>query len=286
MTSPRSRRPHRPPAAILAVFAAVATTIVLAAPAAGQDDDTWLRRGLDLERRLLVQDLAAAEQAQVAVTEARTAVDQAVAAIRQSTEAGAAPADLAAGATALAQARGLLAAADQGAAQALASLDERVRRIVLMNRLLGTGPPPAVPDVLTGPWGVTITPTDLEGVFRLQQNGTVVGGTYRLENGRTGSLRGTYVAGRLRLERIDTQSGLDAIFEAEVLPAEGRLVGTWRPTILSSGGPGGGDWIGLRGEAAVEALEEEDVLEDLEDAEAGPDEEIPAGPDGDEEAGP
>ena len=51
-----------------------------------------------------------------------------------------------------------------------------------------------------------------EGVAHLNQRGTLVEGTYSLSGGFSGSFRGTFVAGKVRLERIDSQYGFAAIY--------------------------------------------------------------------------
>jgi hypothetical protein len=78
----------------------------------------------------------------------------------------------------------------------------------------------------------------------LQQQGTLVSGTYALSGGFSGSFRGTLVAGKVRLERIDSQIGFAAIFYGRLL-GQGRnlrLQGNWEATQLASGLPSNGNW--------------------------------------------
>jgi len=83
-----------------------------------------------------------------------------------------------------------------------------------------------------------------EGLVYLQQQGTLVSGTYALSGGFTGSLRGTFVSGRVRLERVDSQIGFAAIFYGR-LADRGQnptLQGNWEATQLASGLPSRGSW--------------------------------------------
>lgn len=144
-------------------------------------------------------------------------------------------------------------------ASADSRLEEVRRRIVLqlrrtlalrlaMAELTGiesTEPRPG--DPVTGAWLVTIVPSGATGRFDLELDGTLVTGTYRLDSGDHGSLRGTYVAERLKLERIDSQAGFDMIFEVMLEPGADRIAGSWRATLLSSSGAAGGAWSASRG---------------------------------------
>ncbi len=103
---------------------------------------------------------------------------------------------------------------------------------------------------LTGTWRLVVEPGQ-DGTAYFQQQGTLVTGTYSLTGGFTGSFRGTLVAGKVRLERIDSQIGFAAIFYGRLI-GQGRnlrLQGNWEATELASGlasaglernqGPGG-----------------------------------------------
>jgi hypothetical protein len=87
----------------------------------------------------------------------------------------------------------------------------------------------------------------------LQQQGTLVTGTYSLSGGFSGSFRGTFVAGKVRLERIDSQYGFAAIFYGRPVGRgrNARLQGNWEATQLASGLPSLGTW------SATRILEEE-----------------------------
>ena len=105
---------------------------------------------------------------------------------------------------------------------------------------------------LTGSWRLAVEPGQ-EGVVYLQQQGTLVAGTYSLSGGFSGSFRGTFVAGKVRLERIDSQYGFAAIFYGRLIGRgrNARLQGNWEATQLASGLPSLGSW------SATRILEEE-----------------------------
>lgn len=101
--------------------------------------------------------------------------------------------------------------------------------------------------VLDGPWDITVQP-GLTGKIFLVQHGTLVSGTYEFSGGWTGSLRGTLVANKVRLERIDSQLGFAAIFYGELnLGAEPNVIrGRWEATQLATGMPSAGGWRAKR----------------------------------------
>ncbi len=100
---------------------------------------------------------------------------------------------------------------------------------------------------LTGAWQFVVEP-DQEGIAYLQQQGTLVTGTYSLSGGFTGSYRGTFVAGKVRLERIDSQYGFAAIYYGRLVGRgrNARLQGNWEATQLASGLPSRGTWTATR----------------------------------------
>lgn len=101
-------------------------------------------------------------------------------------------------------------------------------------------------DPISGRWRVEVNPGGATGVFHLQLHGALVQGSYEMDGGGRGSLRGTYVAGTLRLDRIDAQRGFDSIFEGRVDGSRGEIVGFWQPTLLSPGGVAGGEWTAFK----------------------------------------
>jgi hypothetical protein len=100
---------------------------------------------------------------------------------------------------------------------------------------------------LTGTWQLAVEPGQ-EGIAYIQQQGTLVTGTYALSGGFSGSFRGTFVAGKVRLERIDSQYGFAAIFYGRLVGRgrNARLQGNWEATQLASGLPSMGSWTARR----------------------------------------
>ncbi len=127
-------------------------------------------------------------------------------------------------------------------------IGERVRRIaalreeILRRREAGK----SAEDPLSGRWDVIVNPGPSRGVFRLVLDGTLVWGEYTLEGGFRGSLRGTFVADRLSLERIDSELGLDARFWGALNRSQKKITGTWEQTALAPAvGPVAGSWTAV-----------------------------------------
>lgn len=120
------------------------------------------------------------------------------------------------------------------------------RAVVEAARALGTAERSAN-DLLTGTWSLIVQP-GLEGTAYLVQQGTLISGTYELSGGWTGSFRGTLVANKVRLERIDSQLGFAAIFYGGVSESEDTVViqGRWEATQLATGMPSAGGWNARR----------------------------------------
>ena len=100
---------------------------------------------------------------------------------------------------------------------------------------------------LNGAWRLVVEPGQ-EGVAHFQQQGTLVTGTYSLSGGFSGSFRGTFVARKIRLERIDSQFGFAAIFYGRLVGRgeNARVQGNWEATQLASGLPSMGSWTATR----------------------------------------
>lgn len=127
-------------------------------------------------------------------------------------------------------------------------IGEKVRRIaalreeILRRREAGK----SADDPLSGRWEVTVNPGPRKGVFRLVLDGTLVWGEYTLDGGFRGSLRGTLVADRLSLERIDSELGLDARYWGGLSRAQKKITGTWEATALAPAiGPVAGTWTAV-----------------------------------------
>ena len=113
-------------------------------------------------------------------------------------------------------------------------------------RLAGTGQ--AAQDEVSGTWSVGIEPGGMKGTFDLRLDGTLISGVYQLAGGWKGSLRGTFIGGNIRLERIDSQLGLAAVYTGRLVTREGerRIEGQWESTNLADGLPGSGTWVARR----------------------------------------
>ncbi|HKA37128.1 MAG TPA: hypothetical protein VKH43_09935 [Thermoanaerobaculia bacterium] len=103
-------------------------------------------------------------------------------------------------------------------------------------------------DAITGRWAVTVDPGSQRGFFRMTLDGTIVSGEYALEGGYTGSLRGTLVTDRLRLERVDSTLGFSAIFYGRVARDLTSISGTWETTTFGGGTTTNGVWRAVREE--------------------------------------
>jgi hypothetical protein len=103
-------------------------------------------------------------------------------------------------------------------------------------------------DELSGRWSVVMEPGALKGTFDLRLDGSVVTGVYQLSGGWRGSLRGTLIDNNVRLERIDSQQGFNAVYSGRLVTRENekRLEGTWDATNLAVGMPASGTWVGRR----------------------------------------
>jgi hypothetical protein len=127
---------------------------------------------------------------------------------------------------------------------------DRKRSIALLEAELATK---KAVDVISGRWTVTIEPGEQRGVFRMSLEGTIVSGEYTLEGGYAGSLRGTLINDRVRIERVDSKLGFTAIFIGRVARDGGTIGGTWESTTFGTGGPGAGRWLAVREEEKEDA---------------------------------
>ncbi len=122
----------------------------------------------------------------------------------------------------------------------IAVTESEIRRL---EREVGPGVDP-----LSGTWRVVMEPGGQEGLMFLQLNGTLVQGTYRLSGNWSGSLRGSLVSGKVRLERVDSQLGFVATLYGKLVGAgdSATLEGSWEATQLAVGMPSGGAWLAER----------------------------------------
>ncbi|HEX4955582.1 MAG TPA: hypothetical protein VF017_19510 [Thermoanaerobaculia bacterium] len=129
--------------------------------------------------------------------------------------------------------------------EAQARLMEQLRRQAALRQALDKVPVPPAGDPISGRWRVEIASPPASGTFEMRLDGNQVSGSWELGL-RRGSLRGSFAARRLRLERLDPERGLDGIFEAEVDPLLGTARGVWTPVELAVGEAGGSGWSAVR----------------------------------------
>jgi len=99
---------------------------------------------------------------------------------------------------------------------------------------------------LAGTWEVALQPTGQRGVFRLEQSGVLVSGTYTLEGGWSGSLQGTLVNRKVYLVRIDSRLGRSMEFQGFVASDGATIRGTWLNYDLGAEGGAEGQWSATR----------------------------------------
>jgi len=171
--------------------------------------------------------------------------------------------DLSAASRALADAAGrsdsALAAASDAFTRALASInaaafDQRLslERIRLLRERVGdlereaAAGRPEQEDPLTGDWRIRVDPGAQEGDLHLSLDGTIVTGSYSLQGGFSGSVRGTFVGDRVKIDRIDSRLGFLAVYYGRLMPDGVTITGTWEGTELNNAGPTSGTWTAER----------------------------------------
>ena len=129
-------------------------------------------------------------------------------------------------------------------------LVERRRTIALLEaEISGRG---RGSDLLSGRFSVLVDPGEQRGVFHLSLAGTIVSGEYTLEGGYAGSLRGTLIADRLRLERVDSKLGFSTIYFGRLARDGSSVSGTWESTTFGTGTAASGRWRAVREEEREE----------------------------------
>lgn len=93
-----------------------------------------------------------------------------------------------------------------------------------------------------GMWRVEAQPIGVYGLLSLEQEGSLVSGTYRLSNGRRGSLQGTFAGVTLQLEMVDSERGLIGSIEGDLDRESGEIRGRWQAMELAGNRPSGGTW--------------------------------------------
>ena len=246
---------QRRAAPTLATLVALGTLLGPAPGARAADADVRvLQVQLEIERRLLdaasrrwLDQLEGERRAAQAVDAASA---QAAASLRRAAlPASAIPADAPPVAT-VAEARATLTDAERAMSAALASsraissgLESQSLRVGALEAALAAMQDRVVATPLDGTWDLIVEP-GRRGTLHLTQVGTLVTGDYAMLDGASGSVTGTFAAGRLRLDRIDGAAGKDAILDGTL--AAGRLEGTWLSTIFGRGVAESGRWSAVR----------------------------------------
>lgn len=234
------------PLALIPIFLAL-----ISIPGRSQDLVPWLRAELSLERQLLADDLeayGAARQSERRLAE--RARDLAAELDDRLAREEQALADLERLGQVLAEARTAWEAAGNRSHELLERIVDRLRRTALLEERLeraGGEEGARPPDPVSGRWFVRLAPQEESGFFRLELDGALISGSYELEGGARGSLKGTFLnRDRLRLERIDSESGLASTFEGKLDAAGGKMEGIWTTAQPGDGGPGGGTWSAVK----------------------------------------
>jgi hypothetical protein len=101
---------------------------------------------------------------------------------------------------------------------------------------------PASEAALDGLWSVEIDDEKEFGTLELRVTGNLVIGSYRLENGASGSVKGSYSGGILTLDSISSEQGFDYTLQAEVDEEAGEIRGTFLAVQLGQTGRASGTW--------------------------------------------
>ncbi|MDQ2871462.1 MAG: hypothetical protein M3S32_12005 [Acidobacteriota bacterium] len=125
---------------------------------------------------------------------------------------------------------------------------ERRRSVAVLETELA----PRKPDGVSGRWAILLDPGDQKGTFRMALDGTLVTGDYTLEGGYSGSLRGTLINDRLKVERVDSKLGFSTVYYGRIARDGRTIAGTWESTSFGTGGPGSGRWSAARDENAAD----------------------------------
>ncbi|MBZ5587952.1 MAG: hypothetical protein LAO05_05260 [Acidobacteriia bacterium] len=235
------------------ITALAACALFLACPVVAQSRDPVLdmfKAQRDIEKRLLAADLAALERVQEQLRGSCDRLvrlgDDLLRAQKDGEDLGSFTARSADLRHAESEVSDLVVAAQQlrttvGARRAyLDQVQAEIRRMEEASQ--------AIPDELSGRWLAAIEPGGFTGTFDLRLDGTLITGVYQLSGGWKGSLRGTFIGGDVRMERIDAQQGFVAVYTGRLIARENekRLEGTWESTNLAAGMPTTGSWVAKR----------------------------------------
>ncbi len=223
----------------------LAGPLALGAPARPDAGLESLLVALDLERRGRAEDVADLERVTVQTARAEAAAVAARARVLDLARTGDPdPETLRDEEDRVAEAEGRARVLQESRRALAVRLVERGRRIAFLSEEIARRRSARAPaDPVTGRWAVTIDPGGQQGVFHLVLDGTIVSGDYTLSGGFRGSLRGTFVAEKLTLQRVDAERGADANFYGKLGADRRRFAGTWQGTnLVPAIGPVAGTW--------------------------------------------
>lgn len=214
-------------------------------PAAPRLPPAGIQGDLQLERKLLALDLVSYRQAR---TKEQAAREQVTAAMQRLDQAlggdSLALATLETLFDGLSNARAAAATAADQVDWEVRRLQERMRRISFLE---GEASGQTLREAsVAGRWQLLLSPGNRTGNLNLQLNGTAITGTYALQGGSSGSVRGTLTGTRLQLEFLDAAGDLESTWTGGYDPASQRMGGTWLATELAGGLPAQGAWNATR----------------------------------------
>lgn len=207
------------------------------------------RTELEVQRRLMVSTIKTLSDHQSDLQEAWTRTDRLTEDLLRAEQDGESAASLRLRDQDLREAEGELIMHILESQRLRSQITEIQTRIEQMKEVLKEleGAKKSENDPLTGRWHLVVEPGGLEGDLELSLSGTLVNGIYHLSGDWFGSFRGTFVAGKVRIERVDSQLGFAAVFYGRYTGGDTpRLEGTWEGTHLAVGQPAGGTWVATR----------------------------------------
>lgn len=121
---------------------------------------------------------------------------------------------------------------------------ERMERLTELAQAVETNNPSSLAgsDGPSGLWQIDLEPIKAYGLMKLDVQGQLVTGSYRLSNGNRGSLKGTWTGDGLVLDVIHSERGLVGTLEGELDRSRDELQGRWNAMELGAGEPAAGSW--------------------------------------------
>jgi hypothetical protein len=218
-------------------------------PAAPRLPPAGIQSNLQLERKLLALDLVSYREARTKEQAARDQVNAAMQRLDQALGGDSlALVTLESLFDGLSTARATAATAADQVDWEVRRLQERMRRISFLE---GEASGQTLREAsIAGRWQLLLSPGNRTGSLNLQLNGTAITGTYALQGGTSGSVRGTLTGTRMELELLNVAGDLESTWTGGYDPASQRMGGTWLATELAGGQAAQGAWSATRTSAA------------------------------------